>query len=113
MIVLPVADFNSQSLECVLDDELFYLIIDWNDEGEYWEMGLRNSAFITLVDGICMAPNYLLLNRFKYSDMPIGDLQVLCNSDRNGPPPRDGFATKAYQLIYLTGEEILAIKNAF
>ena len=57
MISLAVSDLNSQAIEAILDDELFYIILDWNDSGQYWEIGVRNSAYQTLVDGISMVPN--------------------------------------------------------
>jgi len=111
MILLPVADLNSQAIECVLDDLLYYIILDWNDSGAYWEMGIRNSAYRTLVDGICVAPNYPLLKQFKYPDMPRGELQVVHVGYINGPPGRNGFVTGEYNLIYTTQEELLAIIN--
>lgn len=112
MIVIPVDDLNSQSLESVLDEELFYIILDWNDEGQYWEMGIRNSAYITVVDGICMVPNYPLLKQFKYPDMPRGELQVTRTRNTNGPIPRDGFVNGQFQLIYMTADELLTVINA-
>jgi hypothetical protein len=112
MIVLPIADLNSQSIEAVLDDDLYYIIIDWNETGQYWEMGIRNSLYRTLVDGICMVPNYPLLRQFKYPDLPPGDLQVVCDSDVNGPPARNQFANERFQLIYTTAAELLVILNA-
>ena len=111
MLLLPVADVNSQSIEAVLDDELFYIILDWNDTCQYWEMGIRNSAFVTLVDGICVVPNYPLLRQFHYPDLPLGELQVVVIEDVNGPPPRSGFfSTGHWQLIYITAAELDAIR---
>lgn len=112
MIVLPIADLNSQSIEAVLDDELYYIILDWNDEAQYWEMGIRNSSYQTLVDGVCVVPNYPLLQQFKYPDMPRGEFQVTRIGNTNGPPPRNGFNTKEFQLIYTTSEELRALYNA-
>ena len=111
MILIQVDDLNSQSIEAVLDNELYYLILDWNETGQYWEIGIRNSAYITVVDGICAVVNYPLLAQFQYPDMPPGDLQVVCTAFVNGAPPRDGFATGVYQLIYATAEEALAYTN--
>lgn len=111
-MTLPILDLNSQAIEAVLDGELFYIILDWNDEGAYWEMGIRNSAYQTLVDGICVVPNMPLLYQFKYPDMPRGDLQVICVADVDGPPPRDGFVTQRFELLYTTADEWRAIYNA-
>ena len=109
MIVLPVADLNSQAIEAVLDDELFYIVLDWNEDGQYWQMGIRNSAYRTIVDGISVVPNYPLIWQFRYTDMPKGELQVIRIDDGNGAPPRDGFSSGIYQLIYMTSADILAI----
>jgi hypothetical protein len=109
MIVLTISDLNSQAIEAILDDELFYIIIDWNDSGQYWEMGIRNSSYQTLVDGIAMVPNYPLLWQFRYMDMPLGDLQLVRVNNDNGPPTRDDILTIKYQLVYITRNDILGI----
>jgi len=102
MKVIPVLDLNSQSVETVLDDELFYIDIDWNEDGQYWQMGIRNSAYNSIVDGISLVPNYPLTWQFKYSDMPKGELQAIRLINGNGPIPRDGFSSGVFQLIYMT-----------
>ena len=109
MILLPVADLNSQAIESILDDELFYIVLDWNEDGQYWEMGIRNSAYRTLVDGISVVPNYLLTNQFKYTDMPKGDFMVVINKPCNGPPPRDGFSSGVFSLVYIPYIEMLTL----
>jgi len=112
MIVIPIADLNSQAIECVLDDELFYIIFDWNDDGQYWEMGIRNSAYRTLVDGISVVVNHPLLKQFKYPDLPTGELQVTHVGYTNGPPNRNDLVGEAYQLIYTNHIELVALINA-
>lgn len=112
MILLPVADLNSQSIEAVLDDVLFYITLDWNESGQHWEMSIRNSSYVTLVAGICAVPNYPLLTQFHYPDMPSGDLQIVYTNDVDGAPPRDGFVRDIYQLIYMTEQEVLTATNA-
>jgi len=107
MIQLIVQDLNSQAIEAILDDELYYIILDWNDTGQYWEFGIRNYAYRTLVDGICVVPNYPLLIQFQYSDLPPGDLQCVNVADVDGPPPRDGFGSGNFILVYTTREEVL------
>jgi len=109
MIVLTISDLNSQAIEAILDDELFYIIIDWNDSGQYWEMGIRNSAYQTLVDGIAMVPNYPLLYQFRYADMPKGDFQLVRANYDNDPPTRDELVTTKYELVYMTRADILGM----
>jgi len=110
MLVLEVADLNSQAIEAVLDDELFYIILDWNDSGGYWEMGIRNSAYQTLVDGVSLVPNYPLTWQFRYTDMPQGELMALsANRGHDGPIPRDGFSTQYWQLVYTPKDELVVI----
>jgi len=107
MIVLDIADLNSQAIEAVLDDTMYYIILDWNETGQYWEFGIRNYAYRTLVDGICVVPNYPLLTQFQYADLPPGDLQCVNVQDVNGPPARDGFSSGQFIFIYTTREEVL------
>ena len=112
MFVLPMADRNSQSIESILDDEVFYIILDWNESGQYWEMGIRNSAYITVLDGICVTPNSFLLKQFKYPDVCRGELMMNLNKDVNGPPPRKGLTNKTFEFIYFPHEEMLVFLNA-
>jgi hypothetical protein len=106
--VIDIADLNSQSIEAVLDDTLFYLIINWNESGQYWTLGIRNYAYVTLINGIALSPNYPLTYQFRYQDMPSGDLMAQCLSgQRSGPIPRDGFSTGRYQMIYYTQRDLL------
>jgi len=109
MFVLPLEDYNSQSMETVLDEELFYIDIDWNQTGQYWELGIRNSAYITIVDGICIAPNYTILRQFKYPDMPLGDLMAYIDRNFNGPPSRQDLVGKKFEFIYFTHEDVLNV----
>jgi hypothetical protein len=99
-IAIPVQDLNSQSIEVELDNLVFYLILNWNDSGQYWHMSIRNSTYGHLVDGISLSPNYPLTWQYRYSDMPPGELYVYSEYQRNGPVPRDGFSSGKYQLIY-------------
>jgi hypothetical protein len=103
----PVADVNSQAIEAILDDILFYIVLDWNDSGQYWTMAIRNSAYSTLVDGISISANYPLTWQFRYRDMPPGELWVISARYRNGPVPRDGFSSGLYQLTYQTVQDLI------
>lgn len=106
-IIIPVADLNSQSIEATLDAVLFYIIIDWNDSGKYWEMGIRNSSYRTLVDGICMVTNYHLTYQFRYSDMPAGELLLVATQKHNGAMQRDAFVKGLCQLVYYSEQELI------
>jgi len=108
MILLEVSDVNSQAIEAVLDSVLFYIVLDWNDSGAYWSMGIRNSAYQNIIDGISVSANYPLTKQFRYADMPSGELFVSSSDYRSGPVPRDGFATGRYELIYVTQEDLIA-----
>lgn len=107
MIVIQPQDWNSQALEAVLDDIEYYIVLDWNQFGNYWTMAIRNSAYATLIDGISMVTNYPLLWQFKYASMPPGELYVMTSSFQSGPIPRDGFMTTKYWLAYRTRQDIL------
>jgi hypothetical protein len=105
--VLNVADLNSQAIEAVLDSILYYIILDWNESGQYWTMSIRNSSYVTVIDGIAVSANYPLTHQFRYADMPPGDLMVASPHYRSGPVPRDGFSSGRYQLIYTTQQDLL------
>ena len=107
MFILEVQDKNSQAIEAILDEVLFYIVLDWNESGQYWTMAIRNSAYATLIDGIAVVPNYPLMYQFRYEDMPAGTLIVGTSKYTNGHIPRDGFKTKKYELIYFTEQDLI------
>jgi hypothetical protein len=106
-LLLRVADLNSQSIEATLDNILFYIVLDWNQSGQYWSMAVRNSAYQTILDGVSVSANYPLTWQFRYSDMPPGELVVGSAHYRSGPVPRDGFSSGKYRLLYYGVEDLL------
>lgn len=109
MFVIEVTDTNSQLIEAVLDETLYYIVLNWNETNKNWTMGLRNSGYRMIVDGISIVPNFPLLYQFRYSDMPEGELMVLTANVRNGPIPRletDSFFNGNYELVYMTRSEL-------
>jgi hypothetical protein len=107
MFVLEVQDKNSQAIEATLDGVLFYIVMDWNESGQYWSMAIRNSAYAVLIDGIAVVPNFYLLYQFRYEDTPAGGLMVGHANFTNGHIPRDGFKSGKYQLIYVTEQDLI------
>ena len=105
--VIPTIDENSQSLEVVLDNNVFFIILNWNQSGNVWSMSIRNSAYETLASGISLTVNYPLTFQFRYSDMPPGEIEVISSMFTNGPIPRDGFTSGKYQLVYFTQQDLL------
>jgi hypothetical protein len=110
MISIKTIDANSQAIEAVLDDELFYIVLNWNDSNHSWSMDLRNSSYEALIFGVAIVPNYPLLWQFRYRAMPAGELFAASDKDRNGPIPRDGFVTGKYDLIYLPVAELALVE---
>jgi hypothetical protein len=107
MILIPVFDANSQVIEAVLDDELYYLVINWNSTNHSWTLDIRNANYEALIFGIALVVNFPLTAQFRYSVMPNGELMVTAPKDRNGPVPRNGFEEdQPYEFIYLTQEEM-------
>ena len=108
MFVIPISDENSQAIEADLDDTIYYIVINWNESAQAWEMGVRDSGYDLLITGIRMVPMFPLLKQFKYPELPPGELAVydytLTQSRRI---PRDGFVTQRYMLVYHTKEEML------
>jgi hypothetical protein len=109
MIAFPVIDANSQAIEAVLDDELFYIILNWNSSNSSWTMDIRNSTYEEIISGIAVVVNYPLTWQFRYSTMPRGELMIAYPIDRNGPIPRTGFE-EGYELLYFSLEEMREIR---
>jgi hypothetical protein len=91
----------------VLDGELFYIVLNWNESAQSWEMGIRNASYAILVSGIAVVPNYPLTWQYQYQYMPAGELVCGNPNWTNGPVPRNGFASGAYALVYITRNELL------
>jgi hypothetical protein len=110
MIKIDVADANSQAIEAVLDNELFYIVLNWNSTNESWTLDIHNSAYDVLIYGIALAVNFPLTAQFRYPVMPDGELMAVAPKDRNGPIPRNGFEPEqGYELVYITQQECLQI----
>lgn len=110
MFVVELMDANSQAIEATLDDVLYYIIVNWNESAQSWQMGIRDSAYNLLIDGIRMVPNFPLLTQFKYAEVPDGELIIhdytLTKSQRI---PRDGFLLERYELVYYTVDDIVEL----
>lgn len=111
MFVLEIADENSQAIEATLDDIVYYIVINWNESGQAWEMGVRDSAYNMVICGIRMVPFYPLLRQFKYTEMPDGELVVHDYTlNKSNRIPRDGFVLGRYELVYYTRDELLQVQ---
>lgn len=113
MFVLEVADLNSQAIEATLDDDVYYIVLNWNESSQHWTMNLRNSGYRTLVNGIALVPEYFLLKQFRYPDMPPGELIVFDYTiSKTQAISRDGFLLGRYELVYVSRDEILTLEAA-
>lgn len=106
---IKVSDLNSQAIEATLDDELFYIILNWNQSRGHWTLSLRNAGYETIISSISISPNYSLIRQFRYSDLPPGELIVETMDFESGPIPRDGFVSGKYSLNYYTEQDIRLI----
>lgn len=108
MFAIPTIDANDQLLEVELDAETFFIRLSWNSEGEFWAMEVQNYNQETLVAGIVVVPNVLLLARYHYLALPQGELMGLVLGDDAGIA-RDGFLRGQAELVYVTAAEVAAI----
>ena len=75
---------GAQNLTVTMFGETFVLFIRWNIRNQCWYMNLSKQDGTSLVDGIKLVTNYLLLNQYSDSgseDFPKGDLILV--SDAN------------------------------
>lgn len=107
--VLEVLDENSQAIESQLDGTAFYIVLDWNQFGQYWTMAIRNANYQMLLDGISLVVNYPLTYQFRYEEMPAGEIQIVTSQPTSGPIPRNGFSSGVYQLAYFTQQDLLDV----
>ncbi|HFF6216696.1 phage baseplate plug family protein [Stenotrophomonas maltophilia] len=105
MFKISTIDANDQLLEVELDGETFFIRLSWNSEAEQWAMEVQNYNQETLVAGIVVVPNVLLLARFHYLPLPAGELMALVLGDTAGIP-REGFLNGLASLIYVPAAEI-------
>lgn len=105
MIVVSTIDANDQRLDATLDDTLFYIVLSWNAEAQFWTISLQNAEGATLVSSVKIVPFYPLFFRFRYGFMPLGDFVV--DLQENKTLGRNSFINGDARLIYMTQQDLI------
>ncbi|MDB5849787.1 MAG: hypothetical protein JWP29_3539 [Rhodoferax sp.] len=105
MIAIGVPDQNDSLLEIDLEGETFFLHFAWNSEAEFWTLGVESASHDTLVEGVVIVPDTLLLSRYRQEGMPPGDLMVVV-PDRRDSITRAALPAGDVTLLYASAAEI-------
>lgn len=111
MVQLPIYSATSSAFQYLidLDGKTYSLTFRWNERLASWHMSLATSAGVTILSGVRIVPEYLLLATYQYlPGLPPGDFAVI-NLDANAPGgiTFDNFGSR-FVLVYYSPEELEA-----
>lgn len=108
MILIPMKDQNSFTLEASLDGVSFVLRFDWNVSADFWTMAIFNAKNETVLRGVVLVPNTPLLRQFRSRAVPAGEFVAYLDE-----PPRDlgrmDFVNQTCQLLYIPEAELATL----
>lgn len=108
MLKIPLLDANSQLVEIDLDNNTYFLGVDWNPEGEFWTLSIEDYNHSAIVSGACIVPDSPLIFRHKYLPVPPGEF-VAVTKDKRNVISRDDFSSGAVSLIYIEASEVIKV----
>jgi len=103
MQVIELYDDPEYSVQVVLDGVLYFLLMHWNSEAQFWTMGIEDYNRQTIIASIKLVPNYPLLERYRRNELPAGELVVISNS---GTISLTDFADGYAQMVYVSQGEL-------
>lgn len=104
MQVIQPFDQNDYLIECVLDDQTFFLHLSWNSEAGIWVLGVEDANEEVIIQGVVLVANSWLLQQFKRLPLPSGDLFVYARNP-NEVIDRTAFLEGRAALYYVTQNE--------
>lgn len=107
MIQLPVIDAADSITDVVLDGTNFIVHLSWNTTGAYWSLGLYDAGDNTLVEGLAIVPDYLMLGRLRTPGFPLGDMAAVTPDGRNSIAYED-LVNGTVALIYYEAADLAA-----
>ena len=99
--IIPLSGDASQS-ETILGFDLFFY---WNVRDNAWRMSISQSD-VLLVQGVKLVTGLALIKQYA---LEIGEYVVFQSAIQLTDPPRDGFTSGDFILLYYTQEEIDAL----
>ena len=107
--LIPIKDDPNHTFTINLDSKLLKLEFLYNSLFDFWAMTIYNDLDDTLIAGVKIVPNYLLLYNNKASGLPSGDFYCEI-SDFSSSIGRNSFSSKEANLLYLTKEETKLVR---
>lgn len=105
MIQIPVLDTNDSLCEVVLDRETYFLHLSWNEEDEFWTLGIENANHAVLVQSIKVVPDAPLLRWVRRNYLPPGEL-IASAPDRRDVVSRSDLIDGTVALVYVSEGEL-------
>ncbi len=103
---ISVIDANDQLSEALLDEDLFYLGLSWNETGRYWTMSLRSSGDDVICSGLKLLPLKATLLARRKSGMPKGEFLIYAPTII--VLERDSFAKGLAALFYVPQDLLIS-----
>lgn len=110
-VVLPTPTTANETHRVSLNNTLYDLTYTFNLRDSRWRISLSLQGE-TFISGIKVMENQLLLEQFVLEEFITGDIFCVRNKDDGDPVGRDNLGlNKAYELLYLTQEEVDALEE--
>lgn len=109
MIVIDLANSNDFVTQVTLDSVIYRIHMAWS--GDDWTMDIRDADNNDIIRGIMVRANFpLLLPYSRHLTSLRGQIMAIVN-DGNAEITRDCFIKGRAKLVYVTANEVEAIKN--
>lgn len=109
MKLIGLADANDFVTQVTLDSVILRLHFAWN--GDNWTFGIRDADDNVIVRGIPIRVNHPMLMPYRrHLPMLKGEFFAVCN-DGSCVIKRDDFLNGRVKFIYMTREEVEAVKD--
>ena len=111
-VTLPTPITANETHRVSLNNILYDLTYRYNTRDKRWRISLALQGE-TFVSGIKVMENQLLLGQFLLTDYISGEIMCARNKDDGQPVGRDNLGVgKAYELLYLTQEEVDSLEDS-
>lgn len=98
MIRINVENRQDCFSRIMIDSKSYLLRTTYNNEYDYWTLGIYTDAREPIVSGIKMVPNFPLLRYLHRTDLPYGTFTIITKEERIG---KDSFKNGDAVLYYI------------
>jgi len=100
IIEIPVrSDIPAYSFQITLEGTVFTLRFRFNTRLDRWVMDVNDVDDLPIITGVPLLYGLPLLDRYKLSNLPLGQFVIIDETGEERNPPRDSFG-EDFKLLY-------------